>query len=113
MQAPYSNQDAVWDAADHVYDNLVARGNLTPHLPQDASAAAFGAARAAAAAAVPNALVPVALELRLRCAGPANVMGLGWRCFMQLERQAPSVSGCHGCFDNGASLIAVVECCRQ
>lgn len=65
-QAPYTKADVVWEAADFVYHNLMARGNLSPHLPPDAGAAAVGAVRAAAAAAVPGAVVPLEQELRLR-----------------------------------------------
>jgi hypothetical protein len=66
MQAPYTKADVVWEATDFVYHNLVARGNLSPHLLPDAGAAAVGAARAAAAAVVPDAVVPLEQELRLR-----------------------------------------------
>lgn len=65
-QAPYSVADVVWGATDCVYDNMVARGRLEPHLPPGAAEAELRAAKAAAAAAVPDAVVPVLLELGLK-----------------------------------------------
>lgn len=66
LQEPYSRADVFWPAADHVLDSLIARGRVAPHLPPGAPAAAHKAARDAASAAVPDALVPLEVELNLR-----------------------------------------------
>lgn len=66
VQEPYTRADVVWDAADHIYDNLIARGHLSPHMHPDATAAEVGDVRVAAAAAVPDAVVPIDQELRLK-----------------------------------------------
>jgi hypothetical protein len=66
LQAPYTRADVVWPGADHVYSNMLARGTLQPHLPPGASAAEVAAVRAAAAAGVPDAVVPLEQELRLK-----------------------------------------------
>jgi hypothetical protein len=66
-QAPYTRGDVVWDAGNQVFNNMLARGLVSPHLPPGTSPAERGAIRAAAAAAVPEVVVPLEMELKLRC----------------------------------------------
>lgn len=100
LQAPLSMADVVWGAAERVFDNMVARGKLDPHLPPDASTADMRAARAAAAAAIDNLLMPRDAELKIRW-GRAVISAVIVLCDAVFEAMAPRSS--QGCVTKGAS----------